>query len=418
MRTTPHGRSSLRRSLRAKARNGALLRRPLAGSILIVLLHLPLSMLEARGQIVELPRTDSTSGDFFGTAVAIDGDRVLIGATAVETCGSNSGAAYVYERVSEHEWTRVAVLSPSDCAAEKFFGRSVDLSGEYAVIAASQEFFSRETPNAAYVFERDSAGVWREAAKLTGGSQDEEGAFATSVSIDGDRILITTSGDQVHGRYGGAAYIFERDRANRTWERRARLTVPGVRRGVFGTMGAVHGDVVAVAASTFFRSRPGSVYFFERSPEGAWEQISRVGGIDDFFVSLDADSGRVIVGESKEKRNGAVSILERGSTWKLKDKLLPSEPYDAGAFGSVVALDGDYALAVGYDEQLGLDFNIDRVVFVFRFDAAMNAWKQHFVIDVGELAFGASLDLDGRYAVIGSASDSAAGAVYVVRIPD
>ena len=417
MRTTPHGKNSPLRSPSVKARETAAHARLLACNLLI-LLGILFSTGSARGQILELPRHNLVAGDFFGTAVAISGDRILVGATAVEACGSNSGAAYVYERDFRGEWRLVAELVPSDCSEGKFFGRSVDISGDYAVVAASQEFFSRESPNAAYIFERDSTGVWREAAKLTGSSQQEEGAFATSVSIDGTRLLITTSGDQAHGRFGGAAYLFERQADTGSWLPAERFTVSGVRRGIFGTMGVVSGEVVAVAASTFFRNRAGSVYLFEHEADGSWSQAARFGGIDDFFISLSADSGRVLVGESKEKRHGAASILKKGSTWRVEEKLHPSEPYDAGAFGSTVALDGRYALVVGYDEQLGLDFNIDRVVFVFRYDEPSSSWKQHFVIDVGELAFGASLDLEGEYAVIGSASDSAPGTVYVVNIPD
>ncbi|MEX0747790.1 MAG: FG-GAP repeat protein [Rhodothermales bacterium] len=374
----------------------------------------------ASGQIFELPRTDTTSGDFFGTAVAIDGERVLVGATAVNTCGVNSGAAYLYERTpGREEWRAVAQLVPSDCQEGRFFGRSVSISGDYAVVASSREFFSLEASNAAYVFERDSLGAWREAARLTGLSEEREGAFATSVSIDGERILVTTSGDPVHGRFGGAAYIFERDQDSGAWEVAARLTTDsGVRRGIFGTNGSLNGNTIAVSASTYFRNRPGSLFVFERSAEGSWQQTSRFGGIDDFFISVDAGKDRVIAGESKAGRHGAARIFERGSSWRVAQTLVPSEPYDAGAFGSTVAIEGDYALVVGYDEQLGLDFNIDRVVFVFKYHPATDTWRQHFIIDVGELAFGASLDIDGAVAVIGSASESAPGTAYVVRIPE
>jgi hypothetical protein len=387
--------------------------------LLLIAVAVVASNTVAFGQIFELPRTDTTKGDFFGTAVAIDGDRVLVGATAVNTCGVNSGAAYLYELSADlEEWRYEAKLVPSDCQEGRFFGRSVSLSGNYAVVASSREFFSLEASNAAYVFERDSLGNWSETARLTGVSEEREGAFATSVSIDGGRILVTTSGDPVHGRFGGAAYVFERDPDSGAWEVAARLTADGgVRRGIFGTMGSLHGNTFAVSASTYFRNRPGSVYIFERSADGSWSQKSRFGGVDDFFISIDAGEGRVIAGESKAARHGAARIFERSSSWHSTETLVPFEPYDAGAFGSSVALDGDYALVVGYDEQLGLNFNIDRVVFVFKYDRASDGWRQHYVIDVGELAFGASLDIDGRFAVIGSASESIPGTAYVIRIP-
>lgn len=373
---------------------------------------------------MELPRADSAAGDFFGAAVAIHDDFVLVGATGIDACGPNSGAAFIYERIPDSDlWQESAQLTPSDCDEGSFFGRSVDLYGRFAVVAASREFFSEETPNAVYVFERDrESGTWNEVAKLTGGSAATEGAFATSISIDGERILVTTSGDPVHGRFGGAAYIFERDEATGTWKQSARLTgSKGIRSGIFGTAGDLEGDVASVAASTYFRNRAGSVYIFEREgPDGWWREAAGLGEVEDFFISVDVNNARVLAGESKSMRDdsGSATLFERGAdgTWKPSFIFRPNEPYDAGAFGSAVALEEDYALIVGYDEQLGLNFNIDRVVFVFK--RSGDTWRQHHVIDVGEVAFGADLDIHARLAVIGSASDSEPGAVYVVHIPE
>lgn len=377
----------------------------------------------ARAQILELPRQDSTNGDFFGTSVAISGSRILVGATGEDTCGVNSGAAYVYER-HDLEWKPAAALSPSDCEAGRLFGRSVALFGDVAVVAASQEFFSRETPNAVYVFEPDSAGIWQETAKLTGGSASEEGPFATSISIHGESILVTSAGTSSigdrHDR-SGAAYVFTRT-ADGRWMQTGRFTSPSTRFGVFGTSGAIFGRHAVVAASTYFRHRAGSVYFFRLDGEtAAWEQVARHGGIDDFFISVDIHDRYAIVGESKAGRSetgeATIFTLDAFGTWVDSETLRLGEPYDHGAFGTDVAIDGNYALIAAYDEQLGLDINVDRVVYVFK-RSDSGEWKHHQIIDVGEIAFGASLDVDDGYAVIGSASDTAPGAVYVVRLVD
>lgn len=378
-------------------------------------------MSTAQAQILELPRTDSSRGDFFGTAVAISGTRILVGATGEDVCGANSGAAYVYER-KDDGWRQAAVLTPSDCAAGRLFGRSVALFETVAVVAASQEFFSRETPNVVYVFEPDSTGSWRETGRLTGGSASEEGPFATSISAHGERILVTTAGNsnrQGRGSRSGKAYVFSRTLEG-AWRESGRFTSPSTRFGIFGTSGAIYGDHAVVSASTYFRHRPGSVYFFAYDDEsGRWKQTARHGGIDDFFISVDLGDRRAIVGESKagSSETGAATIFEMNESGKWTDaaSIRLDRPYDHGAFGTNVAIDGDYALIAAYDEQLGLDFNVDRVVYVFK-RSDSGAWKQHQVIDVGQVAFGASLDVDDGYAVIGSAADDEAGAVYVVRL--
>lgn len=378
----------------------------------------------ASAQITVLPRADSSTGDFFGTAVAIHEHRILVGATGVDSCGTNSGAAYVYRRAEaeEESWSLEAVLQPDDCEPETFFGRSVDLGDRFAVVAASREFFSRETPNAVYVFERDTtSGAWPQIAKLTGGAALQEGSFATSVSLDGDRLLVTSSGDPSGRRTDGAAYLFDYDPATRQWVRRQRLTGSGtLKRGVFGTSGALDRRVAAVTASTYFRNEPGSLFIFEERASGSWSEF-HFRDVEDFFISVDAHDGRVLVGESKARRDdsGTATLFEKDSdgAWRMAQELRPSQPYAAGAFGSAVALDGDYALVVGFDEQLGLDVNIDRVVFVFKYDDAAGEWRQHHVLDVGEVSFGAAVDVHRRYAVVGSASDHAPGAAFVARLP-
>ena len=169
----------------------------------------------AGAQISQLPHPDSTVGNFFGVSVSIDDHRALVGASGEDACGTNSGAAYIFEYAdSTAEWVRVARLQASDCEAGDFFGRSLALSGDRALVAAAETFYNAASSNAAYVFERDAeSGTWRQTARLTADMDVQEGAFATSVDLDGDRALITTSGDPSNGQYSGAAYIFDYDPA-------------------------------------------------------------------------------------------------------------------------------------------------------------------------------------------------------------
>lgn len=377
----------------------------------------------AYAQITRLPHPDTTAGNFFGNAVAVDGGRALVGASGENACGVNSGAAYIFEYdAAARSWQQTARLLPSDCTEGLFFGAALSLSADRALVAAYRPYFSRQTPNAAYIFERDTTtGRWHEVARLTAATDEEEGVFAASVSLDADRALVTTSGDLAHGRYGGAAYVFERDTTG-TWMQAARLTGrDGPRSGVFGGSGDLSGDYAVVAASSYDRSRSGSVYFFERDPEsGQWREAARFGGIEDFFVSLDLDGARALVGESRAgyRDAGSVSVFERGpdGQWHQAGSLRPERPYSFGAFGTLVALDGDRALIAGYDEQLGFSFNIDRVVYVFERDPATNSWHRRRTIDVGEIAFGSAIDLDDGLALIGQASDLQPGAAYVVHV--
>ncbi|MFQ5569799.1 MAG: hypothetical protein ACE5G0_09005 [Rhodothermales bacterium] len=377
----------------------------------------------ARAQIDRLPHPDTTRGNFFGVAVSIDDNRALVGASSEDTCGANSGAAYIFEHdAATNLWTEVARLVPNTCHPGEFFGRSVSLSGDRALVAASAEFFAMRTPNAAYVFERDSTGTWNQVARLKANTEEEEGPFAASVSLDGHRALITTWGDPSGGRYGGAAYIFECDPATGAWHRTARLTGSGgLQTGIFGGPAALDGDRLVVAASGYFRHSPGSIYIFERdSTTARWHEAARFGDIDDFFISVDIEGERVLVGESKDgkKKAGLATLYERtaNGTWHKAATLRPPTPYDHGAFGSEISLAGNRALIAGYDEQLQMNFNIDRVVYIFEYDPAADTWTYQNIVDIGEVAFGTAVDLDGKIALIGHASGNQPGAAYVVRL--
>ena len=374
----------------------------------------------AHAQIDKLPHPDTTSGNFFGVAVSIDGNRALVGASSEDSCDTNAGAAYLFERNTDTDhWREVAKLSPDDCLTGLFFGRSVSLSGDRALVAAANEFYASKS-NAAYVFERDSTGTWNQTARLISATEEEEGPFAASVSLDGDRALITTWGDPSDGKHGGAAYIYERDAASGRWLKTARLTGSrGIQAGIFGGAAALDGDRAVVAASSYFRRRPGSIYIFERdAATGEWFEAAHFGDIDDFFVSVDIDGDRVLVGESKDGRRerGAATLYTRDAegVWRLDATLRAPTPYDHGGFGSAVSLAGNRALVVAYDEQLRLDYNIDRVVHVYKYDEATGTWVYQSIVDIGQWAFGASVDSDGTVAIIGHASEADPGAAYVV----
>lgn len=377
----------------------------------------------AHAQINKLPHADTTSGNFFGVAVSIDGDRALVGASSEDSCGENAGAAYIYERdaASDH-WYEAAKLVPDDCLLGLFFGRSVALSGDRAIVAAANEFFASTQSNAAYIFERDTTGTWTQTSKLSITTEADEGPFAASVSLEKDRALITTWGDPSDGGYSGAAYIFEYHPKAKRWIKTARLTGSGgTHDGIFGGAAALDGDRAVVSASSYFQPHAGSIYIFERDPAtDTWSEAAHFGDIDDFFISVAIEGDHVLVGESKDGKNetGAATLYTRDAdgTWRLTTTLRPPTPYDHGGFGSAVSLAGNRALVVGYDEQLRQDFNIDRVVYIFEHDPETDTWAYQNIVDIGEVAFGTSVDIDGKIALIGHASERAPGAAYVVRL--
>ncbi len=107
-------------------------------------------------EIQKLLASDAAAGDLFGFIVSISGDRAIVGAHRDDDNGSDSGSAYVFERDAMGNWKEVDKLTASDAAADDLFGISVSISGDRAIVGALFHDDNGSDSGSAYVFER----VW------------------------------------------------------------------------------------------------------------------------------------------------------------------------------------------------------------------------------------------------------------------
>ena len=56
------------------------------------------------------------------------------------------------------------------------------------------------------------------------------------------------------------------------------------------------------------------------------------------------------------------------------------------------------------------------MVYIFEYDTATNTWAYKNIVDIGEVAFGTAVDIDGSIAIIGHASGGKPGAAYVISV--
>ena len=71
-----------------------------------------------------------------GFSVAIDGHTAIVGVPGDDIRGYNAGSAYVFVRDSSGLWSRTATLTASDAGENDIFGSSVALSGDFAIVGA------------------------------------------------------------------------------------------------------------------------------------------------------------------------------------------------------------------------------------------------------------------------------------------
>lgn len=127
--------------------------------------------------------------EFYGGVLAMSGDTLVVGAPfAVVNGQTNAGRAYVYSR-STGSWVLEDILTPDDTVSGQQFGWSLDIDGDRILAGANLDFELLPAAGAAYVFER-SGTSWTQTAKLYDNNPGFAHFFGTTVALDGDYALV------------------------------------------------------------------------------------------------------------------------------------------------------------------------------------------------------------------------------------
>lgn len=305
----------------------------------------------------------------FARDVALDTDTALVGANGADIGGATDrGAAYIYVRQGE-SWVEQIQLLASDGAAGDWFGYSVALRGDQAVVGAPRAAVGGEiAEGAVYAFEH-SDGRWTEVQKLVASDGDDLDWLGYSVALDGDTLLAGAIneegaiGSAMEGCQGsGAAYVFVRQGG--LWAEQAKLFDPqGECADVFGNDVALQADTALIGAeSALIGGDPnrGAAYVYTRVA-GTWLMEAKLlasdGAEPDQFgwsVALDRDTA--LVGAQQKiidgnPRQGAAYVFRRsGTTWTEEQRLTASDGHAEANFGIGAALLGNLAL-------VGAEFN-------------------------------------------------------------
>jgi uncharacterized repeat protein (TIGR01451 family) len=305
----------------------------------------------------KLSAQDTGSGDLFGSAVAVYGETAVVGSPndATATAGPGGGSAYVFVR-SGTTWSEQQKLVPSDGAPADRFGTAVAVWGDTLVVGAVHgDSPGGSGTGAAYVFVR-SGTTWTEQQKLVASDGATGDRFGESVALSGETVVIGADYDDTAGGADtGSAYVFVR--SGTTWTQQQKLTAAdGASGDSFGYGVAVSGETALIGA--FRDDTPGgmdagSAYVFVRSGT-AWSQQQKIVAPDgmtfDYFgasVSLSWDTAAVGApfddgpGLNLTDMGSAYVFVRTATTWSLQQKLQPSDGANSDFFGSSVALAGD-----------------------------------------------------------------------------
>jgi hypothetical protein len=308
------------------------------------------------GQQAKLTADDAAAGDYFGWTVALAGDTAVIGAPRYYTDVNGSGAAYVFAR-NGSGWSQQAKLTADDAAAGDNFGWTVALDGDTAVIGASQYDNDGNENGSAYVFVRSDTS-WSQQAKLTAGDAAAGDNFGWTVALNGETAVIGAPQDDDDGNGSGSAYVFTRN--GTSWNQQAKLTANDAAAGdAFGFAVALDNDTVVVGAwedDSEVGVNSGSAYVFVRSGT-SWSQQARLIADDaaqfsafGWAAALENDTAAI---GAVYPSNSAYIFVRNGASWSQQAKLTPSDPTAENDFGNDVALFGNTAVvgAPGDDDS-------------------------------------------------------------------
>ena len=305
--------------------------------------------------------------EYFGFSVSISGDTAIIGAPVI----SGTGSAYIFEKINE-VWTQTAALAVSDGSVNDYFGWSVSISGDTAIVGACNgEFDLINALGSAYIFEKIN-GTWTQTAKLLAGDEAIDNKFGVSVSVSGNTAIVGDYTDNENGDASGSAYIFEK--VNETWIQTEKLIASdGVETDYFGYSVSIDEDIAIIGAisDNDNGSSSGSAYIFEKK-YGSWNQTAKLlasdGSSDDLFgVSVSLSGNKVIIGASwynPSPSNSAYIFEKVNGVWKQRTKLLASDISTGASLGYSVSISGNTAIAGAFYNESAYVYDLSLLPFL------------------------------------------------------
>jgi len=244
----------------------------------------------AQHELLELHALDADAGDHLGAAVALDGDRAVLGAPGNGDNGSASGSAYVFDVTTGQQ---VVKLLPADGASGDRFGGGVAIRGSRAVVGAPLDDDGASDSGSAYVFDADTG---QELLKLVASDPATKAYLGSAVALDGSLVAVGAYGDDDQGQYTGAVYLFDLT----TGQERFKLTASDAYHwNFFGIAVAVSGRYVVAGAPNAGALGQGAAYVFDGTTGQelhVLEGTVSVGPYNVFGQALSAHANRVCIG--------------------------------------------------------------------------------------------------------------------------
>ncbi len=242
----------------------------------------------------ELTLTGTEDYCGFGSILTMDNTTLAVyGCDPLNPRGGN--AIYIYERnINDLYVFTQKITKPENVLWDNFASRMA-ISGDFMIVGASYNSTDNSLNNvstyagAAYIYFKDTSGVWSLVQKITASDRGAGDNFGESVDIYGNTIIIGAENEGANR--AGAAYVFEKDANLNTWSEVTKLVAYDFRglQDRFGGIVKVDKDIIAITARRDDDydsalsgdgggplTSLGSVYIFKKNTSGIWQGIQKI----------------------------------------------------------------------------------------------------------------------------------------------
>ncbi len=285
-----------------------------------------------------IPESELREFDFFGTAIALDGDRLAVGAAGDSTSGgSNRGAVHLFTGAGSDfsglTWRSKLTSGTNNMPAlanSDFFGWSLALDGDRLAVGAFNDSTGGSGRGAVHLFTgvgSDFSGLtWR--SKLASGTNGiptlaDSDFFGWSLALDGDRMVIGAIGDDSGGPNHGAVYLLDRvgpDFSGRTLQSKESPTIQSNTKEL-GLSVALDDKHLAVGAIENDGGK-GAMYVFNVFPQSLTEIVRNEQATTDTSIQ-----------SVNSAASAAMAVIDTASEGKVMD-LTSSTVSSSTSFGA------------------------------------------------------------------------------------
>jgi len=352
-------------------------------------------------ETAKLTASDAATFDLFGESVAISGNTAIVGAVGNNDAGNFSGSAYLFNASTGNQLFK---LTASDADSFDFFGFSVAISGNIAIVGADSDSGSAPNSGSAYLFDVTTG---NQLFKLTATDAAAFDNFGLSVAISGNTAIVGARFDDDAGSDSGSAYLFDITTGNQLFKLTASDAAAG---DFFGESVAISGNIAIVGAlaNDDAGANSGSAYLFNvTTGNQLFKLTASDAAADDRFGFSVAISGNIaIVGARLDDDGGTDSgsaYLFDITTGNQLFKLTASDADGGDQFGRSVAISGNIAIVGAlFDDDAGTDSGS-----AYLFDVTTG--NQLFKLTASDADandfFGNSVAISGNTAIVGASFD-------------